>query len=383
MSAASAEISWSAGISPRIIGKGSKVAFPLRQDNAPRRKNAGVKPEVIPEAVVRIAPFSTTPLPVAHEVLENLYRVGVQSPEAKAGIRLVDAVRKDSHIQTVAFMGPPGAGKTTVIEQFVEALFLRAQGEISVKITSFDPAFQRMIKYLPREFWENVHWKFINDSLILTSKTKERKMRARRKLGPAREIEIIEVPFIGSKATSDRGRSFVERRWQEAQERDEGASMLFVPFVPVASVTRRTASFREEINRASGMVEQVAVLAKYGIEISVDLVRNAGKRAKEIIQEVIQQVLQSASKKQLEVVVLDMRKELREELPNLPPRFLEEFILLPQGVHFSPDEAYNIRRHTFFWEKEFDEMGIPSMQRYIMCNPPMRTVRRSPIQMAA
>ncbi len=368
------EISAARGIVDRPRGKG----FPVVEE--PTRRRVRVKPEIIPEAVVRIAPMPTVEVPVVHEVLENLYHVGVEAPVEHAGMSLVENVRNNPYVRTVAFMGPPGSGKSTAIEQFVEALFEQANGEISVKITSFDPAFQRMVKYMPREFWESVHWKFINESLILTSKAKKKEKRSSRRIGPVREIEVIEVPFMGSKATSDRGRSFVEKKWQEALEMDNGEGMLFVPFVPAQPVTKKATSLREEISQATNVFDQIGILAKYGIDVASKMLQQTGRKAKEIIEEIVRQILHSASKKQLQLVARDIKRAFREELPTLSAAFLEEFIMLPYGVKLLPDEAYEVRRHIFYWEKTLDEMGVPSDQRYIMFNPLVSRVHRTSLR---
>lgn len=349
-----------------------------------KRKRRKIRPEVIAETISHVDPAELAIISPQTEVLENLWRVGMQEPEALAGMTLVNEVRTNPHVKTLAFLGPPGVGKSTVIEHFVESLFAEAGEEISVKITSFDPAFQRMIKYLPREFWEKVHWQFINDSLILSAKDRTKKTRGRkRRLYPAREIQIIEVPFVGNKATSDRGRTFVEKRWQEAQELHEEDSMLFVPFAPVNITVKKSMNFREEFALAEGVNEKIKLLSKYGIEIPSEALAKAGKRALEILQEIFRQIINSANKKQQAIVAKDMLTAMREELPSLPFSFLEEHVGLPRELALSHDDGYQLRRHIFYWEKTLDEMGVPTGQRYIMINPPLASVHRQYLKKTA
>lgn len=342
----------------------------------------GIPSLVVPEATRTIFPHEVpAPQPTRRNVLNRLSRVEIGNFQEQAGYDLVDIVAANREIGKVVFMGLPGVGKSTVIEQFIDALFEKKGEELQIKITTFDPVFRKMLKYAPREFWEKYHWAVINDSLIITSLRHKRQVDKARRTHPAREVELIEVPFVG---TNDRGKSMVKEYWEAAMEKDKSGSMLFVPILEAhgkltqqegAKVARREIILKE-VEKATTIDQKIQIFARNGIEIAIQAIKKSKKKVQAIIDTLMSQLRNSANIRQAEVVRQEFRKEMKEMVPSSITPELKRMISLP-SIEGNIDEMA-IKREIFYWERVFDEMGVPTANRFIMLNQKAPVIYRRP-----
>lgn len=341
-----------------------------------------IPPFIVPEATRTIFPYEVPPpQPARRNVLDRLSRVEIGNFQEQAGYDLVDTVAANREIEKVVFMGLPGVGKSTVIEQFIDALFEKKGEELQVKITTFDPVFKRMLKYAPREFWEKYHWAVINDSLIITSLQHKRQVDKARRTHPAREVELVEVPFVG---TNDRGKSMVKKYWEAAMEKDKSRSMLFVPILEAhgkltqrdgAKVAKRE-TILKEVEKAETIEQKIQIFAQNGLEIAIQAIEKSKKKVQALIDTLVSQLRDSANIRQAEVVRQEFRREMKEMVPSCVTPELKSMISLP-FIEGNIDEMA-IKREIFYWERVFDEMGVPTGNRFIMLNQNVPVIYRRP-----